>query len=153
MVSGRDGKRHGATMARGISCFACYFSVSLSLCSVSLSRPEPVRCLGIFACLQFNTLQVQWSFLDMSPLEKQVKPSSRLTAWFLAKAELLKEPWPQMPAGHRAVEFSQPSSLLQTHAALSALTVLASELRGPPLGCPSLCHRSFLLARRAFLGN
>lgn len=148
MVSGRDGKRHGATMARGISCFACYFSVSLSLCSVSLSCPEPVRCLGIFACLQFNTLQ--WSFLDMSPLEKQVKPGSRLAAWFLAKAKLLKEPWPQMPAGHRAVEFSQPSSLLQTHTALSAL---ASESRGPPLGCPSLCHRSFLLARRAFLGN
>ena len=116
----------------GASCFACYFSVSLSLCSASLSCPKPVQCLGVSACLQFiNTLQVQLSFLDMSPLEKQVKPGSRLT-WFLAKAELLIEPWPQMPAGHRAVEFSQPPSLFQTHTASSALTVLASELRGPP---------------------
>ena len=154
VVSGRHGKWHRATMAKGISCFACYFSVSLSLCYVSLSCPEPVKCLGIFACLQFiNTLQVQWSFLDMSPLEKQVKPGSRLTAWFPAKAELLKEPWPQMPGGHHAVELSQPSALFQTHTALSALTVLASELGGPPLGFPSLCHCSFSLACRAFLGN
>ena len=153
MVSGRDGKWHRATMAKGISCFACYFSVSLGLCSVSLSCPEPVKCLGIFACLQFiNTLQVQWSFLDMSPLEKQVKPGSRLTAWFLAKAELLKEPWPQMPGGHQAVELSQPSALFQTHCFISPHSPGLRVGRSTP-GIPIPVPLLFFTCCRAFLGN
>ena len=51
-------------------------------------------------------------------------------------------------------QWSSPSpQLCFRHTALSALTVLASELGGPPLGFPSLCHCSFSLVVELFWGT
>lgn len=125
-------------------------SVFESLLCIPLT-PEPVRCLGIFACLQFNTLQVQWSFLDMSNLEKQVKPCSRLAAWFLAKAELLKEPWPRMPAGHRSGVL--PALISASDTLLISPYSPGSGIERPTSGMPIPVPSLFLLAVELFWGT
>lgn len=84
-MSRSDGIPRRATMAEGISCFICYFSVSLSLCLKHPPCPEAVRRLGVFPYLEStNTLQAQCAFPDPWHLEKQVKPAPRFTPWFLA---------------------------------------------------------------------